>query len=111
MEEKIQRADFDTLGSRIVVRTGDPHRHADLEHVAAAAAKSIVIMPDRTQRKELRDAFVLMTLIALRGSGWPLQGRILAVNSLPRNRMLMEEIGGSVTDVVMVDAFVAKLMV
>merc|ERR1719408_548427 len=107
MEEKIQRADFDTLGSRIVVRTGDPHRHADLKHVAAEAARSIVIMPDRTQRKELRDAFVLMSLIALRGAGWPVQGRILATLSLPRNRDLMEQIGGSITDVVMVDVFVA----
>merc|ERR1719324_2183160 len=111
MEQTIMEQEFNMCGSRIVVRAGHPYSQSDLQHVAAASAASIVIMPDRGQSKEMRDAFVLRALIGLRGNGWPKHGRILAVCSLMRNKTLFVKTGGLKTDVVMLDDFMGKLMV
>lgn len=111
MEEKIAKSGLDTLGSRVMVRHGQPHKVEDLHHVAADTAGAIVIMADSSQAKEVRDAFVLRALVTIRSEGWPVQGRILAVLSLMRNRPLFEQVGGPITDVVVLDRFLAKLMV
>jgi hypothetical protein len=111
MEEKIAKSGMDMLGSRVMVRHGQPHKVEDLSHVAADTAGTIVVMADRSQAKEVRDAFVLRALVSLRSEGWPVQGRILAVLSLMRNRPLFEQIGGNITDIVLLDRFLAKLMV
>lgn len=111
MEDKIREMEFDMLGSKIVVRQGMPHLLADLKMVSAEAARSIVIMADRDQPKEMRDAFVLRSLIGLRGKGWPINGEIVAACTLLRNKPLLEQTGGSKTNVVMLDSFVGKLMV
>jgi hypothetical protein len=111
MEDKIREMEIDMLGSKVIVRAGMPHVHADLKMVSADAARSIAIMSDRDQPKEMRDAFVLRALIGLRGKGWPIKGEILASCSLLRNKPLLEQTGGSQTKVVMLDSFVGKLMV
>merc|ERR1719421_641789 len=59
----------------------------------------------------MRDAFVLRSLVGLRGNCWPRKGRILAVCSLVRNHPLFLKTGGVKTDVVMLDEFMGKLMV
>lgn len=111
MEHKIMNSGIEHHRSRIVVRAGQPSCEADLRMVSADSAKSIVIMADRDQPKEIRDAFVMRSLIGLRGKGWPVNGRILAVCSLVRNKTLLELTGGDGTDVLMLDSFVGKLMV
>lgn len=111
MEEKINASNIDLMGSRVVVRFGHPHRAASLKHVAADTAKLIIVMPDFRKIKELRDASVLHTLITLHGEGWPIGGRVIAVCSLVRNRPIFDQMGGSRTQVVMLDKFLAKLMV
>merc|ERR1719375_2212796 len=103
--------DLDLAGSKIIVAEGHPYSDVSLWLVSAASAASIVIIPDRDQSKETRDAFVMRTLVGLRGKGWPLNGRILAVCSLPRNKPLLQKTGGAETDVVMLDFFLARLMV
>jgi len=111
MEEKIAKTGLDMLGSRVMVRHGQPHKIEDLHHVAADTAGTIVLMADRSQAKEVRDAFILRALVSIRSEGWPVQGRILAVLSLMRNRPLFEQVGGPTTDIVLLDRFLAKLMV
>lgn len=111
MEEKINSSNIDLMNSQVVVRCGHPHRASSLKHVAADTAKLIIVMPDFRKTKELRDASVLHTLITLHGEGWPIGGRIIAVCSLVRNRPIFDQMGGSRTQVVMLDKFLAKLMV
>lgn len=111
METKIAKSGLNLLGSRVMVRHGQPHKIEDLHHVAADTAGTIVLMADRSLSKEVRDAFILRALVSLRSEGWPVQGRILAVLSLMKNRPLFEEIGGPTTDMVLLDRFLAKLMV
>lgn len=84
---------------------------ANLWGVSAGAASSVVIMPDLGEPKEIRDAFVLRCLVGLRGKGWPLKGRILAMCSLPRNKLLLQKTGGSNTDIVLLERSLASLMV
>lgn len=103
--------DLDPRGSRIVVRAGNRHMETNLKHVAADTARTVVIFPDMNLIKEERDASVLRTVIALRGSGWPMKGRILAMCSLKRNLEVIQQMGGSVTDVVTTNVFVSQLMV
>merc|ERR1719197_1062863 len=57
-----------------------------------------------------RDAYMLRTLVILRGQGWPYNGRIVAVCSLVRNYKLFQEVGGEVTDIVMLENFIGKIM-
>lgn len=103
--------DFDMHGSRVLVRSGNGTQETDLKHVAADTAKTIIILPNKDYPKEMRDAGVLRTVIALRGSGWPIKGRLLVNCSLPRNEPLFRETGGTITDIVMFDSFMSKLMV
>merc|ERR1719443_121001 len=111
MEEKIMDLDLDLAGSKIIVAEGHPYSDTSLWLVSAASTASIVIIPDREQAKETRDAFVLRSLVGLRGKGWPMNGRILAICSLPRNQPLLQKMGGKETDIVMLDLFLARLMV
>lgn len=111
MEQKILDQEINMCGSRIVVRQGHPYNLSDLQQVAVASARSVIIMPDRGVSKEMRDAFVLRSLVGLRGNCWPRKGRILAVCSLVRNHPLFLKTGGVKTDVVMLDEFMGKLMV
>jgi len=111
MEDKIKDAEIDMCGSKVVVRAGLPHVHADLKMVSCETARSIVVMADLEQPKEMRDAFVLRCLIGLRGKGWPGNGEIVAVCSLLRNRPLLEQTGGSKTEILMPEIFVGNLMV
>jgi len=70
-----------------------------------------VLFPDRDVEKELRDAFMLRTLMTLRSQGWPTHGMILVVLSLPRNYNLFQRLGGDVTHVAMLDSFLSKMIV
>ena len=54
---------------------------------------------------------VMQALLALRSEGWPAKGNIVAVCSLVRNYQLFGKIGGDDCNVVMLDHFLAKLMV
>merc|ERR1719199_2173566 len=82
-----------------------------MEQVAADSARSIILAADHTLPKEQRDAASLQILVSLRGSGWPVNGKIVVVCSLFRNFSLFQRIGGSNTEVVLLDRFSAKLMV
>merc|ERR1719161_334789 len=98
------------MGSIVEVRCGQPHKPSDLPHVAADTAKTIILLPDRSQPKEVRDAFLLQTLISLRGEGWPNDGKIIIVCSLLRNRPIFEEMGGSLFAPIYLYRFVARLL-
>jgi hypothetical protein len=111
MEEQFASARVDLRGSRVVFRCCRSHSVSDLKHVAAHTAKTIVLFPDRGVEKELRDAFMLRTLMTLRSQGWPTHGMILVVLSLPRNFNLFKRIGGDVTHVAMLDSFLSKMIV
>jgi len=111
MDKRIHAADVEEFGSRIILRCGNPYNTEDLRHAAAHTAKTIVLFPDLEQAQEMRDAFTLTVLTTLRSKGWPSNGRILAVLALSKNQKLLEDIGGDVTDIVMLESFLAKVMV
>eukprot|EP00746_Dinoflagellata_sp_MGD_P001484 gnl/MRDRNA2_/MRDRNA2_102790_c0_seq1.p1 gnl/MRDRNA2_/MRDRNA2_102790_c0~~gnl/MRDRNA2_/MRDRNA2_102790_c0_seq1.p1 ORF type:complete len:726 (+),score=90.36 gnl/MRDRNA2_/MRDRNA2_102790_c0_seq1:1685-3862(+) len=111
MERKIIQPGADFKKSRIVVRAGDPLVRHDLKQVSVDAASTVIVMSDRTQEKEDRDAFVMSVLIGLRSQGWPTHGRIVADCNLTRNEPLFDAIGGNVTDIVFIESFLARLMV
>lgn len=110
LETKISEV-VDFLGSRVVVRTGKAWEQADLQQVAADSARTILVMADHNLSKEQRDASALQVLVSLRSLGWPAQGKIVAVCSLLRNYALFARLGGTSTEVVLLDRFSAKLMV
>lgn len=111
VEDVFHKEKVDLKGSQVVVRMGHPHRIDDLAHVSTEFASHVILMPNRSIDKELRDAFMIQALVSIRGSGWPLNGRILSVCSLMLNRSLFEKIGGDNTEIIMLDVWVAKLMV
>jgi hypothetical protein len=111
MEKLIQQAVPDKMGSRVVVRGGYPHHATDLKHVAADTASTILVMPDFTHAKETRDASITHTLITLHGQGWPTDGKLIAVCSLMRNKPILKRIGGPHAMIVILDTFVARLIV
>jgi hypothetical protein len=110
MDAGIKAADVQAMGSTIVTRCGKPHSQSDLGHVAAHTSGTIILLPKVEEDLDSRDAYMLQTLIILRGQGWPLNGRIVAVCSLVRNFKLFQEVGGDVTDIVMLENFIGKLM-
>lgn len=111
MERLIQLSISDKLGSRVVVRGGLPHHAEDLKHVAADTAGTIVLMPDFMHGKETRDASILHTLITLHGQGWPTDGQLIAVCSLVKNRPIFKRIGGPHALIVILDVFLARIIV
>jgi hypothetical protein len=111
MEELISGFDIDKKGSTIVVRGGKAEKSDDLLHVSADSASTIVIMADKSKPKELRDAFVLQSLVSIRSEGWPTNGQVVCVCSLERNYNMLTKIGGEGTNVVLLDHFLSKLMV
>lgn len=111
MEEKLRAAHLDLKGSKVVVRHGQAHRTKDLRMVSVESCKQIILLPDPMMDLEVRDTFVMQSLIALRSEGQPVKGRILAVCSLQWNRPLFEQIGGATADFVMLDSLVGKLLV
>eukprot|EP00929_Paragymnodinium_shiwhaense_P106206 TRINITY_DN7140_c0_g2_i1.p1 TRINITY_DN7140_c0_g2~~TRINITY_DN7140_c0_g2_i1.p1 ORF type:complete len:861 (+),score=176.95 TRINITY_DN7140_c0_g2_i1:117-2699(+) len=111
VEAEIRRHGIDLKGSRVVVRNGVPNYVSSLKHVAADACKTVILLPSRQWSKEVKDAYMMSILVALRGEGWPLAGRILLVCSLKKNIPIFERIGGAITDVLILDEFLAKLIV
>lgn len=110
IEDAIEDAEVKPMGSRIVTRCGKLHSRADLQHLAVHSAQSVILLPNNDEVLESRDALTLRMLVVLRGQGWPLQGRIVAVCSMIRNYKLFQDIGGDITDIVMIENFIAKLM-
>lgn len=96
-------------GSKIIMRAGYPQYEADLDCVGANACRSVIIAADHRKDKEVRDAFVLQALLVLRSNGWPRNGHILLECSLLKNRQVLENIGGSHTDIVMTERWIARL--
>lgn len=110
MDAAIAAAEVQTMGSTIVTRCGRPDSPADLRHVAAHTSKTIILLPKLDEDLDRRDAWMLRTLIILRGQGWPCKGRIVAVCSLVRNHKLFRDVGGESTDIVMLENFIGKVM-
>jgi len=116
IEDQLKKAEVDFRGSRLVVRTGRPGDICSLRHVAVATARSVVITADEQMlgegcSRELRDACAIRTLTTIRSQNWPINGDVVVICSLLRNRALMCDLGGPGTNVVMIDDIVAKLMV
>jgi len=109
MHDIIDEADVDLRGSRIILRTGHPQYESDLERAGAHTCRSVIIMADHRKDKEVRDAFVLQTLLVLRSNGWPNDGHILMECSLLRNKKSLEKIGGSHSDIVMTERWLSRL--
>lgn len=111
MEEKIRAAHLDMGRSRIIVRQGCPQYIRGLESVAVGSAKRVILLADKTQEKELRDALIIQCLISISSMGWPEAGRILVECSLVRNKPLFQCLGGDRLDVAMTDAFMSELFI
>jgi len=114
MEQRIQEfqdSEINVGASRIVVRCGKPHHAPSLRKVGAHTAGTVIVLPDDAEAKEVRDSFALRTLGTLRSKGWPVDGQIVVQCSLFKNFDLFERIGGDVTNTVMPDFFLARLMV
>lgn len=71
MEDEIQGADLDLLGSRVVCRSGDPAVTSDLAQVSPQRARAVVILsnaemdPDDADAKSLRAVLSLNLLLSL----------------------------------------------
>lgn len=111
MEHLIQKFVPDKMGSRIIVRVGNPHKPSDLRHVAADTASTILLLPDFTQTKLTRDVSMLHSLVTLHKHGWPTHGKLIAVCSLPRNRPIFEKVAGRHALIVILDVFLGRLIV
>jgi hypothetical protein len=110
VEDSIMASGLDHRNSKIVVRTGTATDVQDLEIASVATCSKVVLLPDLEKEPEYRDACAFQVLYALRGQGWPLQGTVLVVCSLMRNEALLRELGGTAAQVLLLGAFVAKLM-
>lgn len=111
MEQRIQDSEIEMGVSRVIIRTGKAHHTPSLRKAGAHTAQTIIILEDGDEPKEVRDAFALRILCTLRGKSWPVGGNIIAQCSLAKNFDLFKRIGGDVTSTVMIDFFLARLMV
>mmetsp|Transcript_141991 Transcript_141991/g.247303 ORF Transcript_141991/g.247303 Transcript_141991/m.247303 type:complete len:837 (-) Transcript_141991:36-2546(-) len=111
MEDRICNARIQLHGSRIIVRVGYGQSVEHLEFVSASLASRIIIMSDDTQVAEVRDAITMQILIALGSQGWPCQGRVLAEGALWKNKELLLKFGKDDVDVVMIDRWMARLLI
>jgi len=98
-------------GSRVMVRTGFPHRPEDLKLVSVDLCRTAIPMPDRTLDKDVRDVYMLQVVSAVRSRDWPLTGQILVFYSVEQNVELFEEIGGSKASVVNLDTLLSSVAV
>lgn len=48
LEDVVAQSGIKLEGSRVIVRSGSPHLHADLRRVSAELARSIIVLADRT---------------------------------------------------------------
>jgi hypothetical protein len=111
LEDLIQsEEELQLRGSKIVVRTGTAYNISDLKKVSADTCSTAILMPDRDQSAEVKDAFMMQTLIALCSKGWPIDGHVIVGCSLPRNKNLFQILGGPQTHVVMLQTFIAKIL-
>jgi len=111
MESKIENADVELLGSRVVVRCGKIDNASNLKKIGAHTASTVLILPDRSEPKEIRDAFALGALNTLRSKDFPSNGQIITACSLQKNYNAFTNAGGDVTRIVMLDSFLAQFMV
>jgi hypothetical protein len=68
-------------------------------------------MSDARETKELRDAYTMQALVALKTIKAPSNGRILLMASLPLNESTFKEIGQENTDVLSLDHVVGNILV
>merc|ERR1719356_354871 len=86
LDEKGLLVGKELKGSRVMVRTGFPHRPEDLELVSVDLCRTAIPMPDRTLDKDLRDAYMVQVLSAMRSRDWPRgDGQVLVLYSVERN--------------------------
>jgi hypothetical protein len=99
-------------GSRVLVRTGFPHRPEDLELVSVDLCRTAIPMPDRTVDKDHRDAYMVQVLSAVRSRDWPRgDGQVLVLYSVERNVELFRKIGGCKASVVNLDRLLSSVCV
>jgi hypothetical protein len=99
-------------GSRVMVRTGFPHRPEDLELVSVDLCRTAIPMPDRTLDKDLRDVYMLQVVAAVRSRDWPTgAGQVLVFYSVERDVELFQEIGGIKASLVNLDALISSVAV
>lgn len=110
VERAIGEHIMDKMGSQIVVRSGSVMNVQLLQHVNAATASLVLVVPNGRDEEEQRDAFTFQVLIMLRQQEWPMRGRVLAAACLVQNIALMQELGPSALTVVPLNRYVAKLM-
>ena len=59
-------------GTRVVIRSGSPHLHANLRRVCAKSARSIIILADRSlSDPDMSDVSTVRTVMSLRGLDAP----------------------------------------
>jgi len=113
VEAALSGGSLDLRGSRVIVRSGNPHVIRDLQKVAAGSASQIVVLADTSIPPEDADAKSLRTLLALQTKGWPKNGRIVVQCVSEANKELFKDLygeGSHKIEVVVVGNIVAKLM-
>lgn len=99
-------------GSRVMVRTGFPHRPQDLELVSVDLCRTAIPMPDRTLDKDARDVFMLQVVAAVRSRDWPTgAGQVLVFYSVERDLQLFQNIGGMKASMVNLDTLISCVAV
>jgi len=99
-------------GSRVLVRTGFPHRPEDLELVSVDLCRTAIPMSDRTVDADHRDAYMVQVVSAVRSRDWPRgDGQVLVFYSVERNVELLREIGGCKASLVNLDRLLSSVCV
>lgn len=93
-EAAISKANTNLDGLKLVVRSGMGSAWQDLRHVAADAARGIVIAEDPKLSREESDAATFGALLTLKGKDWPISENsyITVQCALSRNEQLMKSL-------------------
>merc|ERR1719215_292302 len=111
VENKLYGEKLKLMGSRCIIRSGNPCVIRDLNSVSVSTASVVMIMADPTVPPEASDAKSIRAMLALKTKGWPTDGRIVVQCCSEANRDLFCNLyDPEKVEVVVVGDIVAKLM-
>ena len=113
MDAIVARFGGPKIGStRIVVRNGDAWSPVALTSVAASDARSVILLAEDGDDEDSGDVRVVKSLLALtRGLARPLSGHVVVELHDSAHRDVVEAVGGDRIEIVVAEAFLARLLV
>jgi hypothetical protein len=112
LEDAISQSGVELEGSRVIVRSGSPHLHADLRRVSAESARSIIILADRTfADPDMTDVATVRTVMCLRGLDAPRTGHIVCEVCDVDNEELITLVGKDHVETVVSHDIIGRLMI